>query len=88
MSYKTLISRLEAALPIVDDKGKMQDHFRAFATQVSNSGLIIGTGSPEGVVEADPGRMYMDDTGTAGNILYIKRDQYVGGDRSQGWILI
>ena len=51
--------------------------------------LIIDTGSPEGVIEAEQGARYMDDTGTTGNILYIKRDADDGaGDKSKGWILI
>lgn len=47
-----------------------------------------GSGSPEGVVEAAPGKLYYDTAGTAGNILYIKRDADIAGDKSQGWILV
>jgi hypothetical protein len=65
------------------------NQFRIFLLQVQERGLIIGTGSPEGVVEAEQGQVYMDDAGTAGNIVYIKRDPYDGsGDKSNGWILV
>lgn len=50
--------------------------------------IYYGSGSPEGVVEARINSLYMDTSGTAGSILYIKRDQDVSGDRSQGWILV
>jgi hypothetical protein len=30
----------------------------------------------------------MDDAGTAGAILYIKRDTDIAGDKTQGWILV
>ena len=84
-----MIAYLDPTRPIVNSEGKMEDAFRLFTVQVSNSGLIVGTGSPEGVVAADVGREYMDQSGTAGNIKYIKRDVDDGaGDKTKGWILI
>lgn len=50
--------------------------------------ILEGSGSPEGVIAAKTRRVYMDTAGTAGNILYIKRDADVGGDRTLGWILV
>lgn len=50
--------------------------------------VLEGSGSPENVIEANPRRLYMNTAGTAGSILYIKRDADIGGDRSQGWILV
>jgi len=51
--------------------------------------ILEGSGSPELVVEATTRRLYMDTAGTAGNILYIKRDADDGsGDRTGGWILV
>ena len=50
--------------------------------------ILEGSGSPEGVIEAKPRQMYMNTAGTASSILYIKRDADVGGDRTQGWILV
>lgn len=83
-----LIDTINAANPITDGD-LMTQQMRTFVTQVTASGLVIGTGSPEGVVEANQGRMYMDDAGTAGSILYIKRDASDGaGDTSIGWVLV
>jgi len=48
---------------------------------IDGGGMVLGSGSPEGVVEASPVREYMDVlTGQ----LYIKES----GDGSTGWILI
>ena len=74
--------------PIVNNEGLMQDHFQVFIENVARLDLIIGTGSPEGVVVAAVGREYMDRNGTTGAIKYIKRDDNIGGDKSQGWILV
>lgn len=71
------------------EENKPNQTMRTFITQVVGNSLIIGTGSPEGVVQANQGREYMDDAGTAGNIKYIKRDASDGaGDLSIGWILV
>lgn len=73
---------------IVKEDGTMEDAFRTFTNQVALLGLIIGTGSPEGAVEALQGQEYMDDAGTASAILYIKRDPDIAGDKTKGWLLI
>ena len=78
----------DATRAIVKKDGTMHDAFRSFTNQVALLGIIIGTGSPEGVIEALQGQEYMDDAGTASAIKYIKRDADIGGDKSQGWILI
>jgi len=84
-----MIAYLDPTRPIVNSKGQMEDSFRLFTLQVSNSGILLGEGSPEGVVAADVGKEYMDLLGTAGNIKYIKRDVDDGaGDKTKGWILI
>ncbi len=74
--------------PIVESTGSMTLQTRSFFRQLIDRALIIGSGSPEGVVEAEIGSSYMDDTGTAGNIMYLKRDDNIAGDKSQGWILV
>lgn len=74
--------------PIVKSMGTMEDTFRRWTLDVSRLELIIGTGSPEGTIEAAQGREYMDEAGTSGAIKYIKRDSDIAGDRSMGWILI
>ena len=44
--------RLNAAQPIVSANGTMEQPFRQFTQDASLSIPIVGTGSPEGVVEA------------------------------------
>jgi len=79
----------QGSVPIVNtNNGTMEPPFRTFCNKVAQLGLIIGTGSPEGVVTAEQGQEYMDDAGVAGAIKYIKRDDNVAGDKSKGWILI
>jgi CMP-N-acetylneuraminic acid synthetase len=73
--------------PLRED-GSLQPAFQIFAQSLANRALIIGTGSPESVIEANKGALYMDDAGTAGAILYIKRDADIAGDKTQGWILV
>lgn len=42
---------------------------------------LEGDGSPEGVVVAKPGRLYVDLTGGAGSTLYVKES----GTGDTGW---
>ena len=83
-----MIIPLDPSRAIVKKDGTMQDVFKLFTLAVAKLSLLQGSGSPEGVVEAEQGREYMDTAGTASTIKYIKRDADIGGDKSQGWILI
>ena len=74
--------------PIVDGTGRMAQVFRAWTQSVSRLAVISGTGSPEGVVNAQQDSLYVDRAGTPGNILYIKRDTAIAGDPKQGWVLV
>lgn len=74
--------------PIVDATGRMTQPYRSWTQLVSRLDVLTGTGSPEGVVRAPTRTLYMDDAGTAGAILYIKRDADIAGDPTQGWILV
>jgi len=56
----------------------------AMTRQINFNTVISGTGSPEGVVTATPRKLYMDENGTAGSILYIKKS----GTGNTGWILV
>lgn len=73
---------------IVTDSGDARQDMFLWMNTLSAQALTVGTGSPEGIVEAGQGGEYMDDAGTTGNIKYIKRDADIGGDKSQGWILV
>ena len=83
MSYK-----LNAAQPIVDANGTMEQPFRQFTQEASLSIPNVGSGSPEGVVEARQFSLYLDDTGSAGSIQYRKMQPEIGGDRTRGWIAV
>ena len=72
----------------VDSDGRMTDRFRLWSQSLTNQSMIVGTGSPDGVIGALQTAIYMDDAGTAGSILYIKRDSDVLGDTTKGWILV
>jgi len=82
------INQLIASQPVVTESGEMLQQMRTFTSQVTEQSLIIGTGSPENVIPANQGRRYMDDAGSAGSILYIKKLAAIGGDNKQGWILV
>jgi hypothetical protein len=84
----TTIIPPDPARAIVKKDGLMQEVFRIFVLAVAKLSLLQGSGSPEGVVEAEVGREYMDTAGTASAIKYIKRDDNIGGDKTKGWILI
>lgn len=79
---------LNAAQPIVDDSGKMAQAFRTWTLDASLSIPIVGTGSPEGVVEARQYQLYINSAGSAGAIEYRKMLPEIGGDRKQGWLLV
>lgn len=73
---------------IVDQNGMNTQSMMIWMEQVTNLQIATGIGSPEGVLKALIGKEYMDTSGIAGAILYIKRDADIGGDTSQGWILV
>lgn len=77
---------LRRSIPITEQE-RMTLPFVAWAQRVTELEILSGTGSPEGVIDASVGRLYMDENGTAGSILYIKRDADISGDTSRGWIL-
>ena len=70
------------------DDGKLTERAWKLLRQLVQLQILTGSGSPEGVIEAKVTTLYMNTSGTAGNILYIKRDADISGDRSQGWILV
>ena len=83
MSYK-----LNAAQPIIESNGTMSQAFRQFTQEAALSMPIVGTGSPEGVIEAVQYSLYLDGTGSAGAIQYRKMTPSITGDRKKGWVLV
>ena len=85
----TRVVPLTTARPIIEEDGTQSLETREWTQAITDQSVIFGTGTPEGVVEANVTAMYMDDAGTAGNILYVKRDADDGlGDPTKGWILV
>jgi hypothetical protein len=80
--------RLNVAQPIVQDDGTMSQAFRQFTQDASLSIPIVGTGSPEGVIEAAQYSLYLDSGGGASAIQYRKMQPQIGGDRTKGWVLV
>jgi len=80
--------RLNASNPIVEQNGTMSQQFRTWTLDASLSIPIVGTGSPEGVVSARQYSLYIDSSGAAGSIEYRKMLPDIGGDVTQGWLLV
>lgn len=68
--------------------GLMQQDFYLFIQAVGNSVPIVGTGNPEGVIAAQQRALYIDDAGSAGNVLYVKKLNDISGDKTMGWVLV
>ena len=80
--------RLNAAQPIVEQDGTMAQPFRQFTQDASLSIPIVGSGSPEGVVEARQYSLYIDSAGSSGSIEYRKMQPDIGGDVTQEWVAV
>jgi len=75
--------------PIVESDGSLTIESRTSFRQLFDRLLIIGSGSPEGVVPAGQGSSYMDEDGALGNVFYIKQKDADGsGDKTKEWKLI
>lgn len=77
-----------ASNPIVDKDGVMSPEFQRWVTRITGLDILVGTGSPEGSIEATVGTSYMDSAGSTGSLLYLKRDADIAGDRTKGWIAV
>lgn len=76
--------------PIVIADGSVSEPFRtwgnALERRVDRLTPIVGSGSPEGVVDAPQHSEYINSSGTAGNIKWIKLQSDIGGDPKKGWV--
>ena len=81
------ITNIDPTLPVQRDN-ILSNQFKIFLREVYNRGLIIGSGSPDSVIEAEQGQEYLDEDGLAGSIKWIKQKADIGGDRTQGWVAI
>lgn len=80
--------RLNASQPIVLTDGTMDQLFRQWTLQVGNSLPLVGTGSPEGVVEAPQYSLYIDESAPLTPVQYRKMLPEVTGDRKKGWAVV
>lgn len=63
---------------------RMAEFIEALALQVNQNIPTSGTGSPEGVVTAEPFKTYLDTAAAAGSNFYVKKT----GSGSTGWQLV
>lgn len=82
------ISDISFDRPIVEPDGSLTSQSRTYFKSITTQALIVGNGSPEGVVEAEQTASYMDSSGVSGAILYIKSVSDISGDKSLGWVLV
>ena len=82
------LSPLSKNRPVVESNGTPTQSLQLFSEQVSLLSIIVGSGSPEGVISASQARQYMDSGGTSGNIMYIKKLAQIGGNSKLGWVLV
>lgn len=65
---------------------RLYDVFREYARAVNDlddRSVLRGEGTPEGAVTASVGRLYVDTTGGAGTVLYVKES---GDATDTGWV--
>jgi hypothetical protein len=72
--------------PLTKEDGSPSSQLNSWLKIITDRALIIGTGSPEAIVEAHQGALYLDDEGLTGALLYIKREEEMTGDKTKGWI--
>ena len=84
----TRITELSTDRPIVEKDGTLTLQSRTYFRQITERAVIVGSGSPDGVVEATQGATYIDEDASLGSVFYVKQKQNVGGDNSLGWALI
>lgn len=73
---------------VVDDGGRPTQNLQLFSEQTAALDIVVGTGTPEGVIEARQKKLYMNTAGGPGTILYIKLLNDIGGNRKLGWSLV
>lgn len=72
---------LDVSQRLADEQGRSTPYLENFLYLRE---ILMGSGSPEGVVSATPTTLYMDTAGLSGSILYIKQS----GTGNTGWILV
>ncbi len=89
MADNIRLAQPNSSRPLVNEDGSPSAQLNTWFGVITNQAIIIGDGSPEGVVEAIQTSSYMDRLGAAGEVLYIKRDADDGlGNKTIGWVLV
>ena len=84
----TRVVQPSSGRPLLKEDGSPSVQLNSWFKAITQGAVIVGTGSPEDVIQATQGAVYLDETGIVGAILYIKRDADVAGDETKGWILV
>lgn len=71
---------------VVDNLGRPAQLLQIFSEDVARLPPIIGSGSPEGIITASSGRLFLSQGAHPG--LYVKTVDEVGGDKTQGWLQV
>ena len=79
------VSIQQETTPIVKEGGLMHRVFAAWVNQMSKLDVIVGTGSPEGVVAADQYRLYIDEATPSAPVEYRKMLPDIAGNKLNGW---
>lgn len=74
--------------PIIESNATMTDAFSAWTRAIGNLSPIRGSGSPEGVVDAQRDARYIDETGSTGSYEWFKLSANIAGDTTKGWVLL
>lgn len=93
-----LVPRPNGTNPIAEPNLTMVQKFRSWVNsihgcvedtvaQVALLTPILSTGSPEGVVPAAAGQVYLDTAGASGSRRYTKMVDDVAGNTDEGWVL-
>lgn len=80
--------KLSVTQAITDDDGLPEQTFREWVLRVANNMVIVGTGTPEGVIEAAQYTLYVDEAVPLTPVTYRKMLPEVTGDRSKGWATV
>lgn len=67
---------------LIDQVNVLTRNISAIQASTGGRGLYSGTGSPEGVITAQPGSLYFDTTTPSSPVQYVKGS----GSGNTGWI--
>lgn len=83
------VNPISRSIKAVDANGRPTQDLNLFTEACASLAEItlpaIGTGNPEGVLEAKQGKLYFDTAGSPGSRLYFKQVDDISGDKSLGW---